>query len=139
MKEASLFARFARSVADASGQPATFLVAIVLIFVWAVSGPLFDFNDTWQLTVNTGTTIVTFLMVFLIQNTQNRDSKAMQAKLDELIKASEGARNAVLDMEKVDEAELEEALQNYAELAKDDRMHSHEHTHHPATGKPEKA
>jgi low affinity Fe/Cu permease len=111
------FTRFAKATARASGHPVTFGVAIFLIFVWAVSGPLFHFSDTWQLVINTGTTVITFLMVFLIQNTQNRDSVAMQIKLDELLRAVKGAHTALADLEDLTEAELDEFKARYVRLA----------------------
>src|SRR5881398_3703543 len=95
----SWFPSFARSMANASGNPATFVIALLVIIVWAVTGPIFGYSDTWQLVINTGTTIVTFLMVFIIQNTQNRDTQALQLKLDELLRALEGARNDLIDIE----------------------------------------
>ncbi|HJS52798.1 MAG TPA: low affinity iron permease family protein [Pyrinomonadaceae bacterium] len=113
----SLFARFARSTATASGRPVTFALAAAVIVVWGVTGPLFNFSDTWQLVINTGTTIVTFLMVFLIQNTQNRDTEALQIKLDEIIRATSGARNAMLDLEEMDEKELDQIRNEYLEIA----------------------
>jgi low affinity Fe/Cu permease len=100
-----------------AGRPATFFVAVLIIVVWAVSGPLFGFSDTWQLVVNTGTTIITFLMVFLIQNTQNRDSEAMQVKLDELIHVTKGAQNALLDLEELEEEELDRIRDGYEKIA----------------------
>jgi low affinity Fe/Cu permease len=100
-----------------AGKPMTFVIAVVLVVVWAVSGPLFHFSDTWQLVINTSTTIVTFLMVFLIQNTQNRDTAAMQIKLDELIRALEGAHNALLDLEELDEKDLTRFRKRYEQLA----------------------
>src|ERR1043165_1169073 len=103
----SWFARFARATARASGHPLAFLIAVLIVLLWAMTGRIFNFSDTWQLVINTGTTIVTFLMVFLIQNTQNRDSEAVQVKLDELIRAIEGAHNALLNLEDLDEAELD--------------------------------
>jgi low affinity Fe/Cu permease len=111
------FTRFAKATARASGHPVTFGLAIFLIFVWAVSGPLFHFSDTWQLVINTGTTVITFLMVFLIQNTQNRDSVAMQIKLDELLRAVKGAHTALADLEDLTEAELDEFKARYVRLA----------------------
>ena len=100
------FGRFAKWASHAAGHPASFVIALVTIVVWAISGPLFNFSDTWQLVINTSTTIVTFLMVFLIQNTQNRDSVAVQLKLDELTRATEGAHNALLDIEELTEEDL---------------------------------
>jgi low affinity Fe/Cu permease len=111
------FTRFAKATARASGQPATFGLAVFVILVWAVTGPLFKFSDTWQLVINTGTTVITFLMVFLIQNTQNRDSVAMQIKLDELLRALKGAHTALADLEDLTEEELEEFKAHYVKLA----------------------
>jgi low affinity Fe/Cu permease len=115
------FGQFAKWTAHVSGRPATFALAIGLILVWLITGPIFGFNDTWQLVINTATTIVTFLMVFLIQNTQNRDTGAMQAKLDELIRAIEGAHNALLDLEELDEGEIETIRKDYRQLAAEAR------------------
>jgi low affinity Fe/Cu permease len=112
------FHRFAKWTARAAGHPAAFGLAAFLIFVWVVTGPAFDFSDTWQLVVNTATTIITFLMVFLIQNTQNRDSEAMQLKLDELIRATEGAHNALLDLEEMTARDLDRVKTRYIELAR---------------------
>ena len=113
----SFFTRFAKWTAKATGHPSTFVLAFSVIVVWAITGPLFNFSDTWQLVINTGTTIVTFLMVFLIQNTQNRDTEALQLKLDELIRCTVGAKNLLLDMEELDEKELEEMREQYLKLA----------------------
>ena len=111
-----VFRQFAESTARYSGKPAAFLLAATMIVVWAATGPLFGFGDTWQLVINTGTTIITFLMVFLIQNSQNRDSAALQIKLDELIRATE-AHNSLLDLENVDEETLERIREGYRKLA----------------------
>ena len=113
----SWFPSFARSMANASGKPATFVIALLVIIVWAVTGPIFGYSDTWQLVINTGTTIVTFLMVFIIQNTQNRDTQALQLKLDELIRVTKGAHNLMLDLEQLDDEHLERLRQVYEKLA----------------------
>jgi low affinity Fe/Cu permease len=112
------FVRFAQSVSQFTGQPVTFFIAVATIVVWAISGPLFGFSDTWQLVINTGTTIITFLMVFVIQNTQNRDTAAMQIKLDELIRVTNKARNVLLDLEELDDKTLEELWLDYEKLAR---------------------
>jgi len=104
----SLFARFSNAIAHAAGRPAAFILCCLTIVVWAVTGPIFHYSDTWQLIINTGTTIVTFLMVFLIQNTQNRDGAAIQAKLDELIRATREARNDLVEAERLPEQRLAE-------------------------------
>jgi low affinity Fe/Cu permease len=114
----SPFSSFAKWTARASGHPAAFMTAATIIVVWGVTGPVFHFSDTWQLVINTGTTIVTFLMVFLIQNTQNRESHAVQLKLDELIRAVSGAHNALLDLEGLEEADLERFRARYEGLAR---------------------
>jgi low affinity Fe/Cu permease len=120
-KKSSWFSDFARKAARAAGQPVVFALAAAVILVWLVTGPLFGFSDTWQLIVNTGTTIITFLMVFLIQNTQNRDSEAMHIKMDELIRAIEGAHNALLNLEDLSEEELDKIRASYIKLAKEAR------------------
>jgi low affinity Fe/Cu permease len=117
----SWFTRFAKRVSLLAGKPATFALAVIIIVVWGVTGPLFHYSDTWQLVINTGTTIVTFLMVFLIQNTQNRDSEAIHIKLDELIKGLHSTNNAMLDLEELDEEQLEEIRQRYVALAEEAR------------------
>lgn len=117
MQNASWYSRFAKSAARFSGRPRVFMLAVAIIVVWVVSGPIFDYSDTWQLVINTGTTIVTFLMVFLIQNTQNSDTEAIQLKLDELIRATKGAHNALLDLEELEVDELEAFRAKYAALA----------------------
>ncbi|MEO6001693.1 MAG: low affinity iron permease family protein [Opitutus sp.] len=113
----SRFTCFAKWTAHATGRPAAFFIAVLVILAWAITGPLFHYSDTWQLIINTGTTVVTFLMVFLIQNTQNRDSQAIHVKLDELIRSIDTARNSVLDLDALSDAELEKLRANYAELA----------------------
>jgi low affinity Fe/Cu permease len=117
-KSSSRFTNFAKATSRATGRPSAFLAAGAIIVVWVVTGPLFGFSDTWQLVINTGTTVVTFLMVFLIQNTQNRDSEAVQVKLDELIRATEGAHNALLNLEELEEHELDRIRARYAQLAR---------------------
>ena len=116
-KVPTIFTRFAKGTARIMGRPLTFSVAVMLVLVWAVSGPYFGYSDTWQLTINTGTTIVTFLMVFLIQATQNRDAEAIQIKLDEIIRSLDGAHNALLDLEELEEEDLMRMRENYLELA----------------------
>lgn len=116
-KNASLFTRFARWSSRAAGSPYAFTGAVAIVVVWALTGPLFGFSDTWQLVINTGTTIVTFLMVFAIQASQNRDSEAIQVKLDELIRAIKGARNTLLDLEELEEADIERLRGKYRDLA----------------------
>jgi len=113
----SWFSRFAKSTARITGKPVTFMIAVLIVVVWAIMGPMFGFSDTWQLVINTGTTIITFLMVFLIQNTQNRDSEALQVKLDELIRATHGAQNALLDLEELEEEELDRIKAGYEKIA----------------------
>jgi low affinity Fe/Cu permease len=117
MKDKTAFTRFASWTASAAGQPATFALACLVVIIWGLTGPIFGFSDTWQLVINTGTTIVTFLMVFVIQNTQNRDGKAMQLKLDELIRATQGAHNALLDLEELGERDLNRIRETYVALA----------------------
>jgi low affinity Fe/Cu permease len=103
-----LFRQFATAASRWLGSPLAFMLALVAIVAWAALGPMFDYSDTWQLVINTATTIVTFLMVFLIQNTQNRDAKAIHLKLDELIRGLQGARNHLVDLENMTDAELDE-------------------------------
>lgn len=116
MSARKAFQRIAEFVARYSGRPVAFVLALLVVLAWAVTGPMFHFGDTWQLVINTGTTIVTFLMVFLIQNTQNRDSAAVHIKLDELIRSSR-AHNALLNLEELDEAMLERIRRRYCLLA----------------------
>jgi low affinity Fe/Cu permease len=117
MHNRTWYSRFAKTAAHFCGKPPVFTFAVGVIVVWAISGPLFGFSDTWQLVINTSTTIVTFLMVFLIQNTQNRDTEAIQIKLDELIRATKGAHNALLDLEDLDEDALDGFRRKYQALA----------------------
>ncbi len=116
MSASSTFRRFAAGTSAAAGKPATFLASVLIVLVWAATGPMFHFGNTWQLVINTGTTIITFLMVFLIQNTQNRDGAAMQIKLDELIRSSR-AHNALLNLEELDDKTLERIRVHYCRLA----------------------
>lgn len=115
------FQRFSNKTAQLTGKPITFIAAVFVVGIWAVTGPLFGFSDTWQLVINTGTTIITFLMVFLIQNTQNRDTIALQLKLDEIIVALSHAHNEMLDAEDLDEAELESAHERMKKIAEASR------------------
>jgi low affinity Fe/Cu permease len=117
MRSSETFTRFAKWTAHAAGHPVTFALAVGMLLVWALTGPIFHFSDSWQLVINTATTIITFLMVFLIQNTQNRDAVAMHVKLDELIRAVHGARNRLMDLEDLTEEELEELRTRYVKLA----------------------
>jgi low affinity Fe/Cu permease len=112
------YSRLTKAIARLSGRPIAFGLAVTTIVVWLATGPLFDYSDTWQLVINTTTTVVTFLMVFVIQNTQNRDTEAMQIKLDELIRATRGAHNALLDLEELEEDQLDRFRQRYEELAR---------------------
>ena len=116
-KSLSWFPSFARATANAAATPLAFALAVFIVIIWSVTGPVFDYSDTWQLVINTGTTIVTFLMVFLIQNTQNRDTVALQMKLDELIRATKGARNMLLDLENMDDDEIAQLREVYERLA----------------------
>src|SRR5687767_10010182 len=116
-KSRSWFTRLAKRTAHLSGRPSAFIIAFTVILVWAVTGPIFGFSDTWQLVINTGTTIVTFLMVFLIQNAQNRDGAAVQIKLDEIIRSTRGAHNVLLDLEELSERELDAVRAEYEKLA----------------------
>jgi low affinity Fe/Cu permease len=120
-KARSQFTRFAKGTARVTGRPSAFLLAVGVILVWLITGPLFHFSDTWQLVINTGTTVITFLMVFLIQATQNRDAEAVQVKLDELLRATAGAHNALLDLEELEEHELDQILDGYCRLAQSAR------------------
>lgn len=117
MRRTTWYSKLAKSAAHFCGRPRVFAMALGIIVAWAVAGPLFGFSNTWQLVINTITTTVTFLMVFLIQNTQNRDTEAIQLKLDELIRATNGAHNALLDLEELDEDSLQEFLRRYERLA----------------------
>jgi low affinity Fe/Cu permease len=112
------FVHFAQWVSHATGRPIAFLLAFSSIVVWGLTGPLFGYSDTWQLVINTATTIITFLMVFVIQNTQNRDTAAMHIKIDELIRVTQKARNVLLDLEEVDDATLEKLRKDYGQLAR---------------------
>jgi low affinity Fe/Cu permease len=120
-KTSKPFTKFAKLTSTAAGKPITFGIAVATILVWGISGPIFRFSDTWQLIINTGTTIVTFLMVFLIQNTQNRDSEAVHVKLDELLRVTKGAHVALLDLEELEERELNDIRCTYIKLAAEAR------------------
>jgi low affinity Fe/Cu permease len=120
------FRRFARYTSNLLGSSWAFCAAVVIVVLWAVSGPYFGYSDAWQLTINTGTTIVTFLMVFLIQNTQNRDSRATHLKLDELIKSVRGARNNMIDLDRLSDEELRELEAEYKRLCERHVNKSHD-------------
>jgi low affinity Fe/Cu permease len=130
-----LFAHFANLTAEFSGHPIAFLIALSAIVIWLATGPIFHYSDTWQLVINTATTIITFLMVFLIQNAQNRSSYATQIKLDEIIRAIEGAHNALLDLEELTDEEIGHLRKRYAKLAMAAREELR--TGHPDTGRPD--
>jgi len=128
------FDKLAQAVARSAGRPLTFVIAVALVIVWAISGPIFGFTDTWQLVINTGTTIVTFLMVFLIQNTQNRDTDALQVKIDELLRVTEGARLALLDLEKMKADELEGIKRGFVERGRRNKRKLDDPSQSPAAG-----
>ena len=117
----NILSRFASAATEWTGSTPAFVIAALIIIVWGITGPLFHYSDTWQLVINTGTTIVTFLMVFLIQNTQNRDSQAIQVKLDELIRSIEGAHLALLDLEELDDEDFDRICSDYRDLAREAR------------------
>jgi low affinity Fe/Cu permease len=121
MSNQHIFAIVAKKTADWTGRPVAFILAFLIVLAWGITGPMFHYSDTWQLVINTGTTIVTFLMVFLIQNAQNRDTKALQIKLDELIRVTEGAHTALLDLEELDDTELKEFSELYCKIAAEAR------------------
>jgi low affinity Fe/Cu permease len=121
-KPGNWYAKLAKGASRYCGRPKTFTLAVTIVMAWLLTGPLFAYSDTWQLVINTGTTIITFLMVFLIQNTQNRDTEAIQIKLDELIRATQGAHNLLLDLEELDEENLDAFKQRYQALARAARL-----------------
>lgn len=116
-RRANAFVRFSKAIANFTGHPYTFILALAVLAVWALTGPIFNYSDTWQLVINTGTSVITFLMVFLIQNTQNRDTAAIQIKLDELIRISQGAHNVLLNLDDLTDDEIKELQANYRALA----------------------
>ena len=119
-----IFRKFAQAASHAVGSPWAFMIAASIIVVWAASGTLFGYSDTWQLVINTGTTIITFLMVFLIQNTQNRDAKAIHLKLDELLKGVKGARTSLVDLEDLSDEQLDDLQKYYERLHKETVQHA---------------
>lgn len=135
MRKPELFSRLASTISEFSGHPLAFSIALLVIVVWLASGPVFHYSDTWQLVINTATTIVTFLMVFLIQNTQNRATYATQIKLDEIIRAMEGAHNALLDLEELTDEEIARLRKRYSKLAHEARQELR--SGHSDTGSPD--
>src|SRR5574341_171216 len=121
MRRTSWFSHFAKWASRFTARPLSFTIAVAVVLAWVVTGPIFHFSDTWQLVINTATTVVTFLQVFLIQNTQNRDSEAIQIKLDELIRTTKGAHNALLNLEELDEKHLDSIRSEYLKLAEEAR------------------
>jgi low affinity Fe/Cu permease len=136
MRTAAWYSGFAKAAAHFCGRPRVFTLAVAVIVVWLITGPIFGFSDTWQLVINTGTTIITFLMVFLIQNTQNRDTEAIQLKLDELIRATNGAHNALLDLEELEQGSLDAFKSKYQALATAARVQLKEGTLDTGTPEP---
>ncbi|HEY8962416.1 MAG TPA: low affinity iron permease family protein [Luteolibacter sp.] len=126
MAQKSWYSKFTKVASKFCGRPLVFVLAVAIILVWLISGPLFGYSDTWQLVINTATTIITFLMVFLIQSTQNRDTEALHIKLDELIRATQGAHNAMLDLEEMEEEKLDEVRERYESIAKEARRNGGE-------------
>ncbi len=134
IKSKNTFSGFASKTASWAGSSSAFLMAGSIVIVWLLTGPIFNYSDTWQLVINTGTTVITFMMVFLIQNTQSRDTKALQIKLDELIRVTEGAHTVLLDLEELNEFELKEIYDKYEKIAKESRKlmrNGDEDTHMP--------
>ena len=127
-KQLAWFTEFSKWIAEAAGHPISFSLALLTIIVWGASGTLFDYSDTWQLVINTGTTIVTFLMVFLIQKTQNRDTETIHLKLDELIRVTKGARNMMLNLEHMDDESLKRLRDIYERLGNQARIDKNEKT-----------
>jgi len=135
MNRQTLFTRFSRQTSYIVGRPGTFMLAVAVVLAWAITGPIFGYSDTWQLVINTGTTIITFLMVFLIQATQNRDAEAAQLKLDEIIRSQQGAHNTFMNLEEMDEEEIIEIRRQYMALA--ERARRSARRGRPDTGVPE--
>ncbi len=136
MRTTAWYSGFAKAASHFCGRPRVFTLAVAVIVAWLVTGPIFGFSDTWQLVINTGTTIITFLMVFLIQNTQNRDTEAIQLKLDELIRATNGAHNALLDLEELEQGSLDAFKSKYQALATAARVQLKEGTQDTGTPEP---
>lgn len=134
-KSTSWFQVFSKAISRVTGRPIAFFLAVVVVIAWLATGPIFHFSDTWQLVINTGTTIITFLMVFLIQSTQNRDTEAIQIKLDELIRTTEGGHNVLLDLEELEEKELDRIRDEYCRLAA--RAREALHRGQPDTDRPD--